>query len=60
MFTLACKDVGMPDCQFVAEGATADEVMMKAGAHATEVHGMTEADMTPEKKEVMMSMVKEA
>lgn len=50
----------MPDCQFVAEGATADEVMMKAGAHATEVHGMTEADMTPEKKEVMMSMVKEA
>lgn len=59
MFTLSCKDVGMPDCSFVAEGATAEEAMMKGVAHGAEAHGMTEADMTEEKKAMAMSMVKE-
>ena len=29
-----CKDVGMPDCSFVAKGKDDDEVMRKAAEHA--------------------------
>lgn len=53
-------DLGMADCPFVAEGSTAEEVVMKSAAHGAEAHGMTEADMTEEKKAMAMSMVKEA
>lgn len=59
MFTLACKDLGMADCPFVAQGETKEEVMTKIGAHAMQAHGMTEADMTPEKKEQMASAMKQ-
>lgn len=38
---LACKDVGV-DCDFVARGATVEEVMEKAGEHATKDHGFSE------------------
>ncbi len=59
MFTLACKDMGQ-DCPFVAEGATKEEVMQKLGAHAKEVHGLTDADMTPEMMQKAEAMTKEA
>ena len=38
---LKCKDVG-PDCDFVARGATEEEVLKLAAEHAGPAHGMTE------------------
>src|SRR5262249_12970783 len=35
-----CKDVGMPDCSFVAKGKDDDEVMRKAAEHAKRDHHM--------------------
>ena len=35
-----CKDVGMPDCSFVAKGKDDDEVMRKATEHAKRDHHM--------------------
>jgi predicted small metal-binding protein len=35
-----CKDVGMPDCNFVAKGKDDDEVMRKAAEHAKRDHNM--------------------
>jgi len=40
MKVLRCRDVG-PDCDFVARGATVEEIMQQAGVHAKAVHGMT-------------------
>ena len=37
MLKFACRDLGV-DCDFVATGATADEVKEKAFAHAGVVH----------------------
>jgi predicted small metal-binding protein len=42
---LRCRDVGM-DCDFKARGATEDEVVKQAVAHARSAHQITE--MTPE------------
>lgn len=42
---LRCRDVGM-DCDFEAHGASEDEVMRQATAHAERVHGITE--ITPD------------
>jgi predicted small metal-binding protein len=38
---LKCRDVGV-DCDFVARGATVEEVMEKAKVHAGKDHGFTE------------------
>ena len=43
--TMRCRDVGM-NCDFVARGATEDEVMKKAAEHARRDHGIQE--ITPE------------
>ena len=37
---LSCRDVGM-DCDFVARGATEQEVLQQAAAHAQNDHGMS-------------------
>ena len=42
---LTCRDVGV-DCDFVARGATEEEVMEKARAHAVSDHGFS--DIPPE------------
>jgi predicted small metal-binding protein len=42
---LTCRDVGV-ECDFVARGATVEEVMEKAREHATKDHGF--ADIPPE------------
>ncbi len=49
MLKFACKDVGV-DCDFVATGATVEEVKNKAFAHASVAHadllkGLNEAQM---------------
>jgi predicted small metal-binding protein len=50
---LNCRDVGV-DCDFVAQGETAEEVMEKAKQHARKEHGF--ADIPPE----LMDKVKAA
>ena len=44
MYELRCKDVGF-DCPGVVRGATKDEVLKQAAAHAADVHGTV---VTPE------------
>jgi predicted small metal-binding protein len=44
MFELRCRDVGF-DCAGVVRGATKDEVLQQAAAHARDVHGTV---VTPE------------
>ena len=45
MKAMHCGDL-MKDCNFVARGATEEEVMKKAAEHAKTAHGM--AKITPE------------
>jgi predicted small metal-binding protein len=45
MKTLSCRDVGV-DCDFVAQGATEQEVMEMATEHARKDHGFS--DIPPE------------
>lgn len=52
MYTLACKDMGMPTCPFVAKGATKEETMKMLGEHVMKAHPM-------EMKESMKKMTKE-
>jgi predicted small metal-binding protein len=44
MFELHCKDVGF-DCPGVVRGATREDVLKQAAAHAAEAHG---TQVTPE------------
>jgi len=39
MKALSCKDIGV-DCDFIAKGMTADEVLKKAAEHAKKEHGI--------------------
>lgn len=62
MKMLSCKDMGMSD-DFVAKGATEDEVMDKMTAHAKEMHkdmmeGKSEEDMM-KMKEMMKEKMKD-
>lgn len=43
MRELNCREVGF-DCDEVLRGETDEEVMSKAAAHASDVHGMNEID----------------
>ena len=53
---LTCRDVGV-DCDFVARGATVDEVLEKAREHATKDHGFV--DIPPELVEKVKAAVKD-
>ena len=55
MLKFACKDVGM-DCNFVATGATTEDVKQKAFAHAGVVH----ADMLKTMNQDQMAQLTEA
>ncbi len=60
MLKFACKDVGV-DCDFVATGATVEEVKNQAFAHASVVHadllkGLSEAQMAEMTKAVEASI----
>ena len=50
MMKFACKDLGM-DCDFVATGATKEEVMQKAMAHGGVAHAALMKDMSKEQME---------
>lgn len=64
MKSLSCKDLGTPECNFVAKGETAEEVVQTMSDHAMQAHADKIAEisktMTPEQiKAMMMSKVKE-
>lgn len=46
MFSLACKDLGRADCDFVATGDTKEEAMKKSMGHAVEKHGLDPAELS--------------
>jgi predicted small metal-binding protein len=54
--TMSCKDVG-PECDFVARGATDEEVMGQVAEHARTAHGMEE--VPPELAEKAMAAIKD-
>jgi predicted small metal-binding protein len=59
MLTIACRDAGVPDCDYVAKGKTEEELMKDAGQHAVRDHGYKEEEiMTPEMKEKIRSHIK--
>ena len=59
VYTLACRDTG-EDCDFVAKGATKEELMQIAGKHAIEVHKHTKEELEdPKFMENIMPHVKE-
>ncbi len=65
MKTLACKDMGVMDCDFMATAETAEEAMKMATDHAMTAHAEKMAEMaktmTPEEMNaMMMSHVKDA
>jgi predicted small metal-binding protein len=53
---LRCRDVGV-DCDFVARGATAEEVMEKAKDHACSDHGFV--GIPPELAQRVMAAVRD-
>jgi predicted small metal-binding protein len=45
-----CAEVGyFPDCDVTMQGQDEGELMARAGEHARQVHGLTEADFTDER-----------
>jgi predicted small metal-binding protein len=38
MLTIACRDAGVPDCDYVAKGETEEDLMKDAGQHAVRDH----------------------
>lgn len=53
---LKCSDL-MPGCNFVAEGATVDEVLAKGAAHAKKDHAVTE--IRPDMGEKVKALIKD-
>lgn len=53
---LRCRDVGV-DCDFVARGATVDEVLEKAKDHASSDHGF--AGIPPELAEKVIAAIRD-
>ncbi len=42
--SVACKDVGMKNCDFKAEASTEEELLRKVAQHAKDAHGMATID----------------
>ena len=55
MYELRCKDVGF-DCPGVVRGATKEEVLKQAAAHASEVHHV---QVTPELAEKVAQVIRQ-
>ncbi len=54
---MSCRDVG-PDCDFVAEGETEEEVMAQVAEHARTEHGFEE--VPPELAEKAKAAIRDA
>lgn len=55
MYELRCKDVGF-DCPAVVRGATKEEVLTQAAAHASQMHN---TQVTPELAAKVSSLIRE-
>jgi predicted small metal-binding protein len=51
MLSLACRDAGVKDCDYVAKGETEEELWKDGTQHVIKVHDMKAEDVTPEFKE---------
>ncbi len=51
MYKLACKDLGAPECDYIAQGETQEETLNQMKMHAMQAH--------PEKMEEMKDMPEE-
>ena len=52
MLSLACRDAGVKDCDYVAKGETEEDLWKDGGTQLViKVHGMKTEDVTPEFKE---------
>jgi len=56
-YTLACGDI-VEGCTTTLEAGSEDELMARAGSHASEAHGITE--VTPELAEQVKGAIKQA
>lgn len=61
MFILACKDLGMPNCPYVARAKTEDEVILLMLEHAmfTNTEKIKELMLTMTREDIMEMMRKE-
>ncbi len=50
MLSLACRDAGVMDCDYVARGETEEELWGNGTEHIIKVHGMKAEDITPQFK----------
>ena len=55
--SFSCRDMGV-DCDFIANGETAEEVMQKCAEHAQTEHGLTQ--LLPELAVKVMAAIKDA
>ncbi len=53
---LSCREMGV-ECDFIARGNTAEEVLEKAAEHGKKVHGMTE--IPPDKLVKARALIRE-
>lgn len=58
MLSLACRDVGIMDCEYVASGETEEELWKNGTEHIIKVHGTEDADITPRFKESYKRYIK--
>jgi len=47
MLSLACRDVGIMDCDYVSSGETEEELWKNGTEYIIKVHGTEDADITP-------------
>ena len=58
MLSLACRDLGIMDCEYIATGETEEELWGEGADHITKVHGTEDADITPQFKESYKRYIK--
>jgi predicted small metal-binding protein len=58
MFSLACRDAGVKDCDYVAKGETEEELWKDGTEHVIKVHGKKAEDVTPQFKDSHRSYIK--
>ena len=59
MKTLSCREAGF-DCDHVVQGENEEEVMRNWGDHAMKDHGMKAEDITPEMKQKIRGLIRNA
>ena len=57
MLSLACRDAGVKDCDYVVKGEPEEELWKNCTDHVIKVHGMKAEDVTPQFKESHRSYI---